>query len=437
MKQKIFDIIPPKGKNKLAENKPFSVLTEKSIQKKENGLSGLSEKKAGSFSEKRIIFSPKKKFIFLIIVFILVFFGGFLSYFQLQKAEIKINPETQPLGLQKTIIVDLNVKNADLSLQTIPGKLISNEFPLSQEFPSSGKSQKKAEGVIRVYNAHSSAAQVFLTGTRFVSAGGKLFKTLSKVIIPGGRDVKGKLEPGFIDIKAIADQPGKDYNIGPSTFSIPGFAGTPKYTTFYAKSFSPMAGGGEQPAVTEEDLQSAEKNLTEKALQESKDALKNQISSDMVFLDETLSREITEASSDAKAGQELSVFNFRVNVKSQNLLFKRSDLENLIKDSIISQVPADKKLLPESTKINFKRESIDFQSGKLVLNVKIEAKIYSEIETDSLKKAILGKSLAEAQILLKNQLQIKDFKINLWPFWVKKVPENIKRIKININLLGG
>ena len=428
MNQKFFDIIPPPSPEKKIEPReprPFSGAREKTLQKKE-GLPPV-------FPKKKTVFSLKKEFIFL---FILIFLGVLMLYFQLQKAEIKITPEAQLLNSTKTITIDLNVKNIDSSLSVIPGKLISGEFSLSQEFPSSGKKQKKAEGVIRVYNAHSVTGQVLLANTRFVSAEGKLFRTPSRVVIPGGREAKGKLEPGFIDIKVIADRPGSDSNIGPSTFSIPGFAGTSKYTTFYGKSFSPMSGGGELSAVAQEDLRTAEKNLTEKALKESKEALKSQISSDSVFVDETLSQEVIEATTSAKAEQEISVFDFRVKVKSRNFLFLKSDLENLVKDSAISQTDEGKKLWPDSLKINFRRESIDFQSGRMVLNVKIESKIYSEIETDSLKKAISGKSLAETEILLKNQPQIKDFKIKLGPFWAKKVPENIRRIKIDINFSG-
>lgn len=422
MKQKIFDIIPPKKNNESGDSSNFSPVGEKTFQKKEDLPS--------VFPAKKTVFSLEKKFIFL---FALILFGVLTLYFQPQKAEIKITPEAQPLNLAKTITVDSNVKNIDSLLQIIPGKIVSNEFPLSQEFISSGKSQKKAEGIIRVYNVQSSSPQVLLGATRFVSAEGKLFRTPSKTVIPGGRETRGKLEPGFVDIKVIADQPGKNYNIGPSTFSIPGFAGTPKYTTFYAKSFSPMAGGGEQPSVSQEDLLAAEKNLTKKALEQGKEALKNQISSDLVFLDETLSQEVVEATSTAKVNWEAPVFDFKVKVKSQNLLFKRDDLENLVKDFAVSRTSPDKKLWPENIKINFKRESIDFQAGKMILNVKIETKIYSEIETDSLLKAISGKSLAEAQILLKNQPQIKDFKIKLRPFWAKRVPEKIKRIKIDVN----
>ena len=124
--------------------------------------------------------------------------------------------------------------------------------------------EEKAEGIIRIFNDYSTASQSLVAGTRFVSDEGKLFRLVEKVVVPGQSTEKGKLIPGSVDVLVRADTAGSDYNIGVSTFSIPGFAGTPRYTAFYAKSFLAMAGGfkGESLAVSSEDLENAKKSLT-------------------------------------------------------------------------------------------------------------------------------------------------------------------------------
>ena len=112
----------------------------------------------------------------------------------------------------------------------IQGEVLEAEKEVSQNFTAHGKKLKstKAHGTMRIYNNYSTAAQTLVATTRFISNEGKLFRTKERVVIPGGYYEGGKLAAGFIDIEVIADQPGEDYNIDPSTFSIPGFVGTSK-----------------------------------------------------------------------------------------------------------------------------------------------------------------------------------------------------------------
>ena len=64
----------------------------------------------------------------------------------------------------------------------------------------------------------------------------------------------------------------------------------------------------------------------------------------------------------------------------------------------------------------------------------MEAKIYSDIDQTNLKKGLSGKSLAEAELFLENQPQITRVLVKLWPFWVKKAPEDIERIEIRLRV---
>ncbi|MCJ7786611.1 hypothetical protein MUP06_00110, partial [Patescibacteria group bacterium] len=244
---------------------------------------------------------------------------------------------------------------------------------------------------------------------------------------------------------------GEDYNIKPSTVALPALAGSPLYTTIYGKSFSSMTGGfkGEVSQVTQEDLEKAENILASQLFEEGSKALKNDLQSDknssnFILLNETQCQEITEALSSAKTGEETQVFNFQVKVYSKTLVFKKSDLEDFAKEFILSQTPQNdlelnsfwlkKKIQTESLKIDFNPESIDLKSEKIVLNLDITAKIYPDINEIILKKALFGKSLRETQILLEEQPQATKVQVKFWPFWVKKVPQGMGKIKIKLNI---
>lgn len=419
MAKKIFDILPPKEfEKKKVEEFPLEKEYRPRFKKPEFKI---SKKLSSSF--------------FIPLVLILI---GIFCYFTLSKAEIEIWPESEVLTFETKLTIDKIAENVDLLNKVIPGKIFEAEKTITEEFSSSGVvlKEKKAEGIIRVYNDYSTSPQVLIARTRFVSADGKLFRTPTKITIPGGHYEKGKLVPGYLDVQVKADQPGPEYNIDPSTFSIPGFAGTARYTKFYGKSFQAMAGGfrEEVPQVTQEDLDQAQKILEEKVLKDCKAALKEKISPEFILLDDILDSKIIETFSLARPKEELEKFSFQVKASSTALVFKTEDAENFARDFILSQIPEDKQLYQESLKITYSLENVNLELAKAALSLQMEAKIYSDIDTENLKKGLSRKSLTEAKLFLEDQPQITQVLVKFWPFWVKKVPEDIEKIKIKLNI---
>ncbi len=422
MPKKFFDIIPPKK---------IDFSPRKIKPKEETKSSNRETLTLGGGSFKRIFF---KSFVFLLILLVLA--GGF-GFFFFSKAEIEIWLKTDTLSLEETLTIDLEIKEPDFEAKVIPGKTFSDQKSISQEFFASGKvlKEEKATGIIRIYNEYSTSPRTIVS-SRFVSTDGKLFWSLKRITIPGARYEKGKLVPGEIDVEVQAAEAGEDYNIEPSTFALPALAGSPLYTTIYGRSFSPMTGGfkGEVSQVLQEDLEQAEKILTESVKKDSRDFLKESLSSDFVLLDEAVSQEIVEANSSVEAGAEVGSFNFQVKVNSEALGFKKSDMENFAKNCISLDIPEGKKIQEESLEINYFPESTDLESWKIVLNLEIKAKVYSDIDLTELKKALLGKSREEVKIFLENLAQITKIEIKSWPFLKKKIPENIDKVELILNL---
>lgn len=410
MARKILDILPPE---KIKKEKKEVFLPEK----KKPPLPEIP-----SFNLKR----------YSILVPILILIGIF-SYFTLPKAEIDIWPETEVRSIEIEVVLDKNVKTTDFINKIIPGQIIETQKTIVSEFSSSGKvlEEKKAEGMIRVYNGYSTSPQVFRVQTRLVSADGKLFRSADRVSIPGGHYEEGKFVPGFVDIEVMADQAGEEFNIGASTFSIPGLVGTPLYTYFYGKSFQPMTGGfsKEVSQVTEEDLERAEMTVIEEAESESVTALNEKVPLTFVLPKDTIETEILEFSS-VEAETRIDRFTVKVIVKSTALIFKLKDLEDLATQLILLEVPEDKKLYREGLQVNYSAQIIDLGSGEITLNLAAEAKIYSDIDIASLEGALKGRMLAEAQLFLENYPEINKAFVKFWPFWVKKVPQNEEKIEI-------
>jgi len=417
MAKKIFDILPPE---ELKKKKVKEFPLEKELEFK--------------------LFLPKTRLEkSLILIPLVLIITGAVFYFTLSRAEIEIWPETELKTFETKLTVDKGIENINFLANLIPGISFEEEKIFSQEFPSSGKKliEKKAEGVIRVFN-DSQQGQILVAQTRFQPPLEKFrpsletgenpwFRTRERIVIPA---------KGYKDVKVVADAPGEKYNIEPSTFSVPGLAGSPQYTFIYGKSFESMKEGlkKETPEVTQEDLKKAEELLKEKAAREIKDALKDKIPSEFIVLEGASKTEILETFSLDRAGAELEKFTYQVKVHSLTLVFKTEDLKNFVNALLSSEIPTGKIIHQESLKINYSLGNVDLAQGILSLSTDIETKIYSDIEEVSLKRALERKSLAEAKIFLENQPQITKAQIRPWPFWVEKIPATSKQIKITLNV---
>ncbi len=370
----------------------------------------------------------------LILLLLLIFLAsvGSLSF---SNVKVEVWPKTELLSFQETITLDLSVNQREGSF--IPSKVITHNKSGSQEFFSSGiaTTEQKARGVITVYNAYSTSPRTLIP-SRFVSADGKLFWSIEKVTIPGARYEKGKLVPGEIDIEVEAAEAGEEYNIEATTFALPALAGTALYTTIYARSFSPMSGGfiGETAQITEQDLESAENTLFEELKKQSKEFLQAGTPQGYVFLDQTILYNIEEKSSSQEPGTITGSFFLDMKVKSEALIFKESDMQNFVRESVESKIEQGQKLEQESLSIDYSLTEISLESGKIILTLDIKARTYQDIDLNEIKKAIAGKSMKEADLFLNNLTGIEKVELKTWSFLRRNVPENLERIETLLKL---
>jgi hypothetical protein len=424
--QRVFDILPPQKKQ--------SELRVQKAEAKEDKQKKQEPPKIHQTEKKQ--FPLWKKFFVLLIIFAALFVS--LSQFVFNRSEIQISPKTDNFVLSDKLGVSTSKASVNVAAAVIPGKIIEEEKTVSQDFTSSGKTQEggKATGRIRVYNNYSTSPQVLIATTRFISSEGKLFRAAEKVTVPGATSEKGKLQPGYADVNVIADQAGEDYNIAPTTFSIPGFLGTAKYTAFYGKSLEAMAGGflGQGSQVTKEDLDKAGKTLVDMAKVEGKKFLKEKTSAELLYSEDAVSFEVMESSSTLQAGAKGETFNYHVKMKLKTVAFKKSDLDDFSKNLILSEYATQKSIKEGSLKDDWKVDSYDISAGKLTLGVSLSAVVYPYINQEELIAALAGKNLSEAQELVLSLPEITNVRITSWPFWANSLPQDENKIKIKVIL---
>jgi len=413
--RKVFDIVPPKERQ-------TEIASSAKVPKKQTFfMRPMSSNKPVAF--RQVAWWP------ILTILALICLAG-AGYFLIKpKAEISIWPKKSPLIVKTQIVAG----------KDITGEIKTQDCPASQEFSATGTKSLgvKSSGTIRVYNAYSIAPQTLIANTRFVSDGGKLFRIPQKIVIPGAHYEGSKLIPGELDTTVEAGEAGEEYNIGPSTFSLPALAGTSRYTAFYAKSFASMAGGSKNQTaqITEQDLSSAQKSLTATALDNCQKILRDSLSpEEYIINEEALKSEIIKSDSLVKAGQEVNKFTLNVKAKSTALVFKKSDLENFAKTYIAGKVPEGKQLDQNSVAVSYSAQNVDLGNGKIVLNVEISAEIYSTVDENSIKEAIKSQRPDEVSISLKQFSEINDFQVRLWPFWCDKTPLDVESMSVKLML---
>ncbi|MBZ9572928.1 hypothetical protein KJA17_01970 [Patescibacteria group bacterium] len=406
MPKKIFDIFPKKLKAPEVEKK-----------------------------EKKISFSLWWK-IFIILG---VLFGVIIFLTSQSKLDLKVGPYLESLSFEETFEVMVGAENVSLEGKIIPGRFFTQELEKWKQFESTGKSQKTgiAGGKIRVYNNHTPPTPVILRATtRFLSSeNGKIFRCPEKIYLPSAKVSQGKVIPSSVEVEVEAQEPGEDYNIGPSQFSLPGLAGNPLYYTVYAESESPMTGGFKKEVriVAAQDIENAKNSLRENLFREAKNSLRNKISEDFVLLEDAILTEAIEVYCLQKPETEIPEFSCQGKIKIKGLGFKLSDLKELSKIFIQNIIPPSEKLVEESLNFKYLSQNLVPGKGKMISDLKIEVAIYKNIPIATLSEQIEGKSKEEIQeIIFSNYPQVESIRIKFWPFWVRKAPKTSERIKIEL-----
>lgn len=356
----------------------------------------------------------------------------FLGVKVLPRARVVIAVQTQDWLYNDSVITDRTAVS-DVAKMAIPNQIFTQKKNISQKFPATGKRQveKKATGKINVYNSYSSDPQPLVVKTRFMTPDGKIFLLTKGITVPGAKIADGKIIPFSIEAEVIADKPGPDYNIGPvKLFTIPGFIkGTPKYQAFYGESTGNMTGGfiGEIAYPTENDIKKAKAGVQDTLETNLKTALLPQIPKEFKLLDGATKYQVLDQKADgeADAGGLFGIFS---EAKITAIAFKEDDLKMLLEKR--AKRDNGEEFDIRSFSLEYGLTRADFDRGLLSFPVIYKVLLARHIDASVLKKELLGKSETELKSKVFALPGLKTATISLWPFWVKSVPNNPKKVKI-------
>jgi hypothetical protein len=373
------------------------------------------------------------KYILTALLLAIIGGGLYAALEVLPKAEIKITTKKNSWNFNNSVSASKNSRDVNLATKQIPANFFSENKNVTLSYPATGKKnvERKASGEISIYNAYSSQPQALVANTRFESLDGKIFRIETKIIVPGAKIENGKIIPASIKTKVMADKAGAEYNIGPAKFTIPGFKGTPKYESFYAKSENSMTSGfvGELAYPTDAEIKTA-KDKTESALQESLNLLiSSQIPADFKIIEGARQFNIVKEEVNQEVNQD---GNFSIFAEGELTLagFKESNLLELMRGLAQKELGEGIRVKEHSLKYGAVRP--DIQSGKIDFSVDYSGTFWQPIDTEQFKNSILGKKETDLKAFVFSLSGVERATVSLWPFWVKRVPDNVEKVKVEV-----
>lgn len=374
----------------------------------------------------------KKIFGIFVVMCVLVFLGV-AGYLFAPSAKIVINSDVTKKNFDKQIKVAGNENGEN----AIPLKVIEREHQITLPYELEGQGEvigKKARGKVVIYNEYSSESQTLISTTRLEAEGGKIFRIVKNVVIPGASNVGGQLKPGAIEAEIIADQAGGEYNIEATRFSIPGFKGGPKFEKFYATSDLPTTGGsgdgqiGERK-ILQKDLDDAKLKAEKMFKEKAEEMINENISDGEIALPQAQKIEIIKSSSSAKLGNLTESFDWIVIGTVKAFVFEKDEVTKIVLDSVKSEQGQFKN---EISKIDYGSTEPDFDA--LNMNLKVYAEIISVpvINSEKIKQELLGKSDNQIAEILRKYPSIKNADVEFSPSFITRIPQYSSRVSVEV-----
>jgi len=387
--------------------------------------------------KRKITFKMKSRvFAVSIICLVLVGVGMGLYTFAFNKANVVVKTRKSTIKYEGIILADTTAKDIDANKGIIPGKLVTVSKTLEKEFPATGKVSggSKAHGKILIYNAYSQTPQVLVTGTRFESTDGLIFKLNARTVVPGATLKNGDLTPVSIEAEVTAAENGTTYNIAAGRFMIPGFKGGDKYNGFYGETKVAMTGGseGESIVVSSGDLKAAENTIGDELFKVLSAELEKQISKDERTFKEAVVTRVIKFTPGASVGDSMTKFKVSIQGEVKTISVAKKDLDNLVKTNLspsltsVDQLYGNPEYIFSNLKFNAEKGNISFYTtcsypAKKVLN------------KEEILGLIKGKSVEEVKKALLNNDKIESAQIKLSPFWLNGIPVEKEKIALTID----
>lgn len=347
-------------------------------------------------------------------------------------ARVIITAKTEPAPVSLALKL-VGSDATDLTKSTIQSITKTTEKDLTVDFIATGKEMvgKKATGTMTLSTTASTEPIPVPAGSIF-SSGDYSFMTTTAIEVPGYTQELGGPHVTYpVNVSVIAEAVGAEYNLPERTYSS-SVLGIDAYG-------SNMSGGESHEAivVTADDIKKAKEQLLDSTNDDVLEQLTAQFANGEIVIEESFEADYGEIKSTPALGKEATSGKAVLTAKTKFSLtaVAKSELETYLKDAVEKQIT-------DSTNQRIYNNGIDdvVMSGydksdsEMTINVTTNGKIGPNIDQIELKEQIKGKHYGDVQSLLEGTNGVVSVDVKFSYFWVRTIPNDIKKITIEFVL---
>lgn len=368
--------------------------------------------------------APQKRFpTILIATLVVVVIASVAAILLSGGTEVKVTPVVTAVTVSGDFV-------ATASSGELPYEVVSVEQVGAKEMKAEGteNANDPAQGPVTIYNAQAKP-QELIKNTRFETPEGLIFRIRESITVPAGTAEK----PGEYQTTVYADAGGESYNIGPSSFTLPGLKGSAIFDKVYARSSGSMTGGfsGERPSVTEATRSAQVPGIEEKLRTDLAEAVAAKVPEGYTILPGSIMYSFAPMPDAAGAGEMVKV---QLQGSARAYAFPKSALAKAIASRTIGAY-ANQNVTLESVEgltLSVADGAAPAASDALSFALSGNADIYWVIDPEKISGSVAGKTRDAARTLLAGYPEIAEASLVLRPFWEGKLPEDPSKIEVVI-----
>ncbi len=373
-------------------------------------------------------------FVFGFVAVSILAAAGVSAFIFVPQAEVAILVKDSSESIDAEVLAKTDQRDVDTEGKIIPLRFLEMEKEISQSFPGTGKSSasdKRARGTITISNAFGKDPQSLIATTRFETSDGKIFRIVKGVTVPGAKETDGTLTPGTVEAEVVADVSGKEYNIEPASFTIPGFKGNAKYEKITARSTQPFLGGGEGDggiaSVSADDVIRAKETSEQKLSELIRVEFEKDLKPGEKILDDAILFEKLSSGAFPGTGAVAPSFDYRIRVSARAFVFSEADMR------AVGATLFEEKLSPEDVSLEYTVPRPDFVSKSMLIKAKVSFSKRATVDVEKIKQSLLGKSVGEVQGIFPEYPNIEKIEVVFWPkFMTTRIPSRASQVTVTV-----
>lgn len=362
---------------------------------------------------------PAVRFYKLIAITFLLMTVGLLVvviFITSKKAEVTILAKADTKRVTFTVKVGPGHTDATIIL----GGASTTMFSWTEKFFPTGTktTEGTTTGMVTLYNK-GPVAQTLIKTTRLLTSEGILFHMSDRATIPAG---------GEIPVAVYADKPGKDFDIGPSRFTIPGLS-SDKQKIVWAESTKPMSGGLQKAGVlSAADLTGATNIYKTKVVEAYVKSAQagGAVTKPLVVLTST------NATANHAVGDEVSEFAVSGRNELTVVTYNGTELQEALKRELAQKIDVtSEKVLSVIKEPEVLLDNFDSKTQTATLSVYQEVTVTLDPNGEKLASRIFfGKTKGEIERYILGLDHVSGVEVVFSPSWMPSAPSMPDKIKV-------